>query len=93
MRSHSELLAEGLSGEDMHLAERSGMGRNWRQKDPLRGSLEAGAEEQGPGQDAGPTQEACFGLLCYFSGIKGLGCPMLSAPRAEVETVVSKGPS
>lgn len=41
MRSHSELLAEGLSGEDMHLAEGSGMGRNWRQKDPLRGSHEA----------------------------------------------------
>lgn len=32
-------------------------------------------------------------FLCYFPGIEGLGCPMLSAPTAEVETVVSKGPS
>ena len=47
MKSHSELLAEGLSGEDMHLAEGSGMETNQRQKDPLRGSREAGAEEPG----------------------------------------------
>lgn len=49
MRSHSELLVERLSGEDMHLAEGSGMETIQRQKDPLRGSREAHAEEQGPG--------------------------------------------
>lgn len=92
MKSHSKLLSKGLSRENKHFNR----GELDGEKPGTEGPLEALAglvEESRNLVSPVLLQHGADVVLCYFRGIKELGCPMLSAPTAEVEIVVSEGPS
>lgn len=82
MRSHSELLSEGLF-RDRHILAEGRMGRNQNKKiskKTLQGWCGTTGEEGGLGTGSSPPY--------YFAGIKGLESPMFPAPTTEVEIVV-----